>query len=250
MRPLLATYLRELKAFFYSPLGWVVAAMVLLVNGFVFWLLLAFLTDPRSSGTLAPLQLFFGGTFLFWLVLLFVAPVLTMKLIAEERRQGTIEMLMTAPITEGQVVLGKYLASLTFYCFIWAPTIVYALILDRYSEVDWGPVASGYLGVFLLGALFLAIGAFASALARSQIVAAVIAFAMLVGLFALALVENLVQTPWLSEALSYTNLWLHMDELSRGIVDSRRLVFLLSGTVLFLFLASRVLESRKWGQLR
>lgn len=247
MKALLATYLRELKGFFYSPLGWVVAAMVLLVNGFVFWLLLAFLNDPRSSGSLAPLQLFFGGTFLFWLVLLFVAPVLTMKLIAEERRQGTIEMLMTAPVTEGQVVLGKYFAALTFYCFIWAPTIVYPLILERYSEVDWGPVASGYLGVFLIGALFLAVGTFASAWARSQIVAAVIAFALLAGLFALALVESLVQPgSWAAEVLGYGNLWQHMDEFSRGIIDSRRIVFLLTTSGLFVFLAARVLESKKW----
>ncbi len=246
MRGLLATYLRELKAFFYSPLGWVVAAMVLVVNGFVFWLILAFLTDPRSTGSVAPLQLFFGGTFLFWLVLLFVAPVLTMKLIAEERRQGTIEMLMTAPVTEGRVVLGKYLAALTFYCFIWAPTLIYALILDRYSGVDWGPVASGYVGVLLIGAFFLAIGTFASAWARSQVVAAVIAFALLVGLFVLALVESLVQSGWFAEVLSYTNLWQQMDEFSRGIVDTRRLVFLVTGSALFVFLAARVLESKKW----
>ncbi len=246
MRAFLATYLRELKAFFYSPLGWVVAAMVLLVNGFVFWILLAFLNDPRSGGEVAPLQLFFGGTFLFWLVLLFLAPVLTMKLVAEERRQGTLEVLMTAPVTEGQVVLGKYLAALTFYCFVWAPTIAYPLILDLYSEVDWGPVASGYLGVFLIGALFLAVGIFASAWARSQIVAAVIAFAILIGIFAAALLENLVQAPLLKESLSYANLWVHMDEFARGIVDSRRLVFLVTTSALFVFLAARVLESKKW----
>ena len=246
MRALLATYFRELKAFFYSPLGWVVAAMVLLVNGFVFWILLAYLNDPRSTGEVAPLQLFFGGTFLFWLVLLFLAPVLTMKLVAEERRQGTIEVLMTAPVTEGQVVLGKYLAALTFFCFVWAPTIAYPLILARYSAVDWGPVVSGYLGVFLTGALFLAVGVFASAWARSQIVAAVIAFAVLIGLFAAALLENLAQTPWLTQTLSYANLWKHMDELARGIVDTRRLVFLLTTSGLFVFLAARVLESKKW----
>jgi ABC-2 type transport system permease protein len=136
----MATLRRELQVYFLSPLAYVVLTVFLLVNGFVFWLIVSFLSDPRASLG-APLELFFGQTFFFWLVLLFVTPVLTMRLLSEERRSGAIEVLMTAPVTEAQVILGKYLAALAFYTFLWLPTLVYALIIDRYGDVDWGPVA-------------------------------------------------------------------------------------------------------------
>lgn len=245
MTGILATFLRELRAYFFSPLAYGVMTLLLLVNGGVFWLIVSFLNDPRAQFG-APLQLFFGQTIFFWLVLLFVAPVLTMRLISEERRSGTIEVLMTAPVTEGQVILGKYLAALVFYVFLWAPTLIYAAIIDYHSEVDWGPIAAGYIGVVGIGALFLAVGTFASALSRNQLVAATLTFAMLVPLFAFGLLENLVNSDLLKQAFSYLNLWQHMDDFGKGIVDTRQLVYYLSATVLFLFLAARSLEAKKW----
>jgi len=242
---ILANFLRELRAYFFSPLAYGVMTLLLLVNGGVFWVIVSFLNDPRAQFG-APLQLFFGQTIFFWLVLLFVAPVLTMRLISEERRSGTIEVLMTAPVTEGQVIVGKYLAALVFYVFLWAPTLVYAVIVDYHSEVDWGPVAAGYIGVVGIGALFLAVGTFASALSRSQLVAATLTFAMLVPLFAFGLLENLVNSDALKRAFSYMNLWQHMDDFGKGIVDTRQLVYYASATVLFLFLAARSLEAKKW----
>ena len=166
------------------------AALLLLVNGAVFWLIVSYLNDPRA-GIGAPFELFFGQTVFFWLVLLFVAPVVTMRLLSEERRSGTIEVLMTAPVTEAKVVVGKYLAALIFYLFLWLPTVVYAVILSRYSEVDWGPVASGYVGVAGIGALLLAAGVLASALSRSQLLAAVLTFAIAGPLFAIGFLEFL-----------------------------------------------------------
>src|SRR5215470_4827815 len=144
MRGLWATFLRELRAYFVSPLAYVVLFFFLVINGVVFSMILGFLNDPRAAGG-RPLDAFFGGTFLFWLVLLFVGPVLTMRLLSEELRSGSIEVLMTAPISETEVVLGKYFAALTFYVALWLPTLVYAAILGRYSPVDWGPIAAGYL---------------------------------------------------------------------------------------------------------
>jgi ABC-2 type transport system permease protein len=204
-----------------------------------------YLNDPRA-GIGAPLELFFGQTIFFWLVLLFVAPVLTMRLISEERRSGSIEMLMTTPVTEGQVIVGKYLASLLFYVFLWLPTVAYAGILAWYEEVDWGPVASGYVGIVGIGAVFLAVGLLASALSRSQLVAAILTFALLMPLFGVGLLENLFVNDTLKEAFAYLNLWQHMEELSRGIVDTRRLVYYLSAVALFLFVSARALENRKW----
>ena len=245
MNAFLATLSRELRAYFLSPLAYVVLTVVLLVNGFVFWLIVSFLSDPRA-GIGAPLELFFGQTFFFWLVLLFVTPVLTMRSLSEERRSGAIEVLMTAPVTEAQVVLGKYVAALLFYVVLWIPTLVYAAIIARYGSVDWGPVASGYLGIVGVGSVFLAAGIFASSLSKSQLIAALLTFVILVPLFTFGLLENLVNATAAKEAFAYLNLWQHMDDFSRGIVDSRRLVYYLSATGAFLFLAVRMLAVKKW----
>lgn len=246
MSGLLATFDREIRAYFVSPLGWAVLTLVLLINGGVFWVLVSFLSDPRAPATATPLEYFFGQTIFFWLLLLFVAPVLTMRLLSEERKSGTIEVLMTAPVSAAQVVVGKYLAALAFYLVLWLPSLVYALILGAYSEVDWGPVASGYLGVLGIGALFLAIGVFASAISRNQIVAALATFALLMVLFSFGLLEGLFQGEIVQRALGYMNLWQHMEEFSKGIVDTRRLVYYASVTFFFLFLSARSLEARKW----
>ncbi len=245
MKGILATLVRELKAYFFSPLAYVVLTLLLLVNGFVFWLIISFLNDPRAQIG-APLELFFGQTIFFWLVMLFVAPVLTMRLISEERRSGTIEVLMTAPVTEGQVILGKYLAAFLFYVFLWTPTLVYAAVVAHYGTVDWGPVASGYLGILGIGALFLAVGTFASTLSRNQLVAAILTFALLVPLFTFGLLEQLINHEVVKAVFEYLNLWQHMDDFGKGIVDTRRLVYYLSATAFFLFLAARGLEVKKW----
>jgi ABC-2 type transport system permease protein len=245
MSAFLATLSRELRAYFFSPLAYIVMAGVLVVNGFVFWLIVSFLSDPRASAG-APLELFFGQTFFFWLVLLFTTPVLTMRLLSEERRSGTIEVLMTAPVTETQIVLGKFFAAWILYIVLWLPTLVYAAVIARHGPVDWGPVASGYLGIFGVGAVFLAVGVFASALTRSQLIAAVLTFVVLVPMFTFGLLENLVNGEFAKQVFGYLNLWQHMDEFSRGIVDTRRLVYYLSATGVFLFLAVRALSVRKW----
>jgi len=245
MSGILATLQRELKAYFYSPLAYVVLCFLLVVNGIVFALILSFLNDPMSPAG-RPLDLFFGGTFFFWLVVVFAAPVLTMRLLAEERRSGSIEVLMTAPVTEGQVVAGKYLAALFFYAFLWLPTLAYAGIVAYNSKIDWGVVGSGYLGILLVGALFLAVGTFASAMTSNQIIAAVMSFAILLGLFAFSLVQYLANASALKDALAYVSIPQHMEEFAKGVVDTRRLVFYVTTTLFFLFLTSRALEARKW----
>jgi ABC-2 type transport system permease protein len=242
---LLATVGRELRAYFLSPLGWVVATGFLFFQGLSFQTILDYLNDPRAPASMTPLDFFFGGTLFFWLAMLFVGPVLTMRLLSEERRSGTLEMLLTAPVSEGQVVVGKYLGALLFFVALWTPTLVYVALLARQLPLDWGPVGAAYLGTLGIGAFFLAIGVFASSVTRNQVVAAVFAFAIIFVCFLPAFVEGLVNDPKLRDALQYLNLYQHMDEFSKGIVDSRHLVYYLSGTVFFLFLASRAVEAAK-----
>lgn len=245
MSGIAASCSRELRAYFFSPLAYVVAALVTLINGVVFWLIVSYLNDPRAAIG-APLQLFFGQTFFFWLVLVFVAAVVTMRLLSEERRSGTIEMLMTAPVTEDQVVVGKFLAAWVFFVFLWLPTAVYPALLSYHSAVDWGPVATGYIGILGIGSMFLAAGLLASALSRSQLVAAVLTFALLVGMIIVGFLGNLFSDSSVQELIGYLNLMLHMDDFAKGVIDTRRLVYYFSATALFLFLAARALESRKW----
>jgi ABC-2 type transport system permease protein len=245
MRALWATYLREMRAYFVSPLAYLVMFFFLIYNGAVFAIIMSYLNNPAAPGTERPLDNLFQG-FFFWVLMLFLATVLTMRLISEELRSGSIEVLMTAPVTEAQVVVGKYLAALTFYCALWLPTVAYAGIVARYSHVDWGPIAGGYFGVFLIGALFLAVGVLFSALTRSQLLAAVMTFAVLFLLFVVGLLENLFNNETAKKVLGYVDLYGHMEELHRGIVDTRHLVYYGSAIFLFLFLASRALADRKW----
>ncbi len=245
MNGIRVTYGRELRAYFFSPLAYGVLASFLFITGITFATLIGYLNDaPSAVG--APMEYFFGGTILFWLALAFVGPILPMRLLSEERRSGSLEILMTAPVTETQVVLGKYLAALTFYLVLWAPTVLYAVIVASYSKLDWGPLASAYLGVLGIGALFLSVGLFASGISRNQIVAALVGFALVFALFILGLLEFLVNDQSLRQVLSYLNLIQHMEDFSKGIVDTRRLVYYLSGTAFFLFLTSRALAANKW----
>lgn len=245
MSALTAVFLRELRAYFVSPLAYVILTFFLLVNGYVFSLIVSFLSAPGGGGSTSPLKLFFGDTFYFWLVLLFITPVLTMRLISEELKSGTIEPLMTAPVTEGQVVLAKYLAALSFYAFLWLPTLVYVAIVAKNSTVDWGPIAAGYVGILLIGALFLSVGIFASSFTKSQIVAAIATFAMVIFFFSIAFMESLATSDSVKDVLSYMNILNHMDEFGKGLLDTRRLVYYLSTTALFLFLTTRSLESKR-----
>lgn len=245
MNGALAILRRELRAYFYSPLAYILLTFFLLVQGYYFSLLVSYLVDPRFPAG-KPLEVYFGQTIFTWLVLIFTGTFLTMRLLSEELRSGTIETLMTAPVSEAQVVLGKYFAALAFYLFLWAPTLVYVAIVRWKTPVDWGPVASSYLGLVGIGALFLAVGLFASATAKNQIVAAIVTFFVLLVLFSIGLMENLANGETAKKILGHLNLWTHMDDFAKGIVDSRALVYYVTAIGFFLFLTTRALAAKKW----
>src|SRR5438445_6030218 len=155
--------LHELFAFFVTPLAWVLITVFLLVQGMHFFLLIDHFANVSSGGAGAasdqtPIQAFFGNTILLYLVLFLLVPPMTMRLFAEERRSGTIETLMTAPVSSWAVVLAKYFAALTTYVAMWAPTVLYLVILARTGDLDWNVAASSYLGVLLVGAAYLSLG--------------------------------------------------------------------------------------------
>jgi len=243
VKKFLAIVGREWRAYFLSPLAYVILAAFLLMNGLIFWAIVAFMNTPGAPKGQA-LPYLFTNTY-FWIFNLFVVPIIAMRLFPEERKSGTIETLLTSPVSEGMVVVAKFVGALGFFLTLWAPTLVYVLILRSSTTVDLGPVASAYLAVVLLGAFFLSVGTFASTLTKNQIVAAILAFGMLIPIFSAGLLESLGSDPSRRDLFGYVNLWDHMDDFSRGIVDTRHVVYYLSGTAFFLFLATVTLAAKK-----
>jgi ABC-2 type transport system permease protein len=245
MRPMLAIAKKEFLSFFFTPMAYVVMACFLVMNGFIFSVILAALSRPGAFSA-SPLAVFFGGTMFFWIFMILVAPVVTMRLGAEERKTGTLETLMTAPVSDLEVVLGKYAGAVALYLALWLPTLLYAVVLRQYSKVDWGPVGAGYLGIVLVGLFFLAAGLFTSFTSRNQVVAAILAFGILVFLITLSILALLTTDPFWKGVLEYLDLWGIMQNFGRGVVDSRAVVYCLSGAGLFLALAHQALQARRW----
>lgn len=243
MKALVAILKREFLAYFFSPLAYVVLTAFLFINGYVFYAILLSLNSPETSRQ-ELMALFFKNVF-YWIFMMLVSSIVAMRLLAEERKSGSIEALLTAPVGEGTVVTGKFLGGLSFFVFLWLPTVLYPVALSRYGKIDFGPVASGYLGIVLFGALFVAAGTFASSLTKNQIIAAIVAFVIILAIFLAGIFRELVTDPALREALAYLNLIDHMDDFARGIVDTRRVVYVVSGVVFFLFLATKALQGNK-----
>jgi ABC-2 type transport system permease protein len=238
---------REILSFFVSPIAYVVATVWLLFFGIVFYLLAMFFTQQPPGGNSNLIQAFFGGTTLFYLPLLVFSPMLTMRLLAEERSSGTIETLMTAPVSELQIVLGKYVAALAFWVIQWTPTLFYVWLASGTGKdaIDYGAVGATYLGLFCIGLLYMAVGLFMSAVARNQIVAAMLTFLVLGGLFIVGLGSFATLDDTSRAIFEYVGLWTQMASFAKGIVDTRYLVFDLSMAVTALFLTVRVLQTNR-----
>lgn len=238
---------REVVSFFLSPFAYIVLTAWVLWQGAMFTIFCFFVAGaPIGSASDAdPLQMLFGQTTLFFLPLLVFVPVLTMRLLAEETRQGTIETLLTAPVTSSSVVLGKYLAALIFWAALWVPTLMYVWLTSRFGEIDWGRLAATFLGIFGMGAYYMSLGVLMSAIAKNQISAAVLSFMSLGLLFALGIMQFMQLDDATLQVVRYVSVWQHMQAFSSGIIDSRYVVYDLSIAALGLFFAVQVLEFRR-----
>jgi len=245
----LPIFKRELFAFFVTPLAWVLIVVFLVVQGMHFFLLVDhFAHQTDVAGDETPLTAFFGNTVLLYLVLFVLVPPMTMRLFAEERRSGTIESLMTTPVSATAVVLAKYAAVLTTYVAMWLPTVLYLVILGRTGDLDWHAAASAYAGVLMVGAGYLSLGLCASALTRSQFLAMVWTALVLLVLFVLGVGEFVTREGSLMhDVCSHVSVWSHMNDFSSGIVDSRRLVFYGTLVLLPLFITTRAVDAWRWG---
>jgi ABC-2 type transport system permease protein len=228
---------KELKSYVSSPMAYVVTAVFLVLTGTFFATYLASTnySDTSIRGFLDAAQI---------LILLFAA-VLTMRLIAEERKLGTWELLLTVPVRDTEIVLGKFLGSLAVLTGMLLLTLYYPILLMVFGDPDLGPIITSYLGLFLLGCAALAVGIFASSLTSNQIVAAVVGGGILFTLWFLGIAGNFVPGA-LGEVLSYISLSHHFPDFVRGIVDTKAIVYYLSVTALFLYMAIRSTETDRW----
>ena len=237
MRNMLIIAWRELGAYFASPIAYLVMAGFLAIAGYFFTVILIVFREASLERT------FFNTV----TILLFVSPLLAMRLLSEEQRSGTIELLLTAPVRDWQVVWGKWLAAFILFVLMIAFTGVYVLILWRLGNPDFGPILSGYLGIILLGAALLALGTLTSALTENQIVAAVLGIALVVLFWVSGAVSEVVgPTSLLGRFFEQLALSEHLFDFVRGVVDTAHVIYYLSVTVGALYLATRILETRRW----
>mgnify|MGYP001162199304 CR=1 FL=1 len=228
---------KEIGTYLSSPMAYIVSAIFIALSGasFTTYLAQTSYSDTSIRGFLETGQL---------LILLFSA-LLTMRLISEERKLGTWELLLTAPVREYEIVLGKFFSCLLVLAGMLILTLYFPLLLMIFGDPDTGPILTSYLGLFLLGSASVAIGIFASSLTPNQIVSAVVAGGILFGLWFLGMVGSLIPEP-LGEILSYFSLSEHFPGFVRGVVDTRDLVYYLSVTAVFLFLSVRSIETERW----
>lgn len=226
---------KELRSYFVSPMGYVILAFYLGVCGLIFGLSV---TGPQPQAEM-------GGMFhTMVFVTLMMAPVITMGLLAQENASGSIELLMTNPVRDWEVVLGKYLGALALFALVLIGSLEFPLLLEAYGDPDWMAVLSGYAGLILVGMAFIAIGLFASSLTANQIASAIIGylallFFWLIGWLGYTVSENV------GDVARYISVYENFQDFAKGIVDSRPLIFFATVTFFFLFLAIRALENRR-----
>src|SRR5215471_11672277 len=235
MKNVWAIAVRELRSYFLSPLAYLVAAFFVFGAGLLFWLILQSGREASLTGLIQNVHVLF----------LFVIPMISMRLLAEEQRTGTMELLITNPVQEWEVVIGKFIGSVLFVAFMLAATLLFPLFLFIFGSPDVGPIVTGYIGALLQGSAFLTIGLWASSLTESQIVAAVVSFIVLLGLW---LSDNVGQATGgiFGQIVSYTSLINHIQGFSQGVVDSKDLIFYLTVITAGLVLSTLTLQSRRY----
>ena len=254
MGNILAIWQREMKSYFVSPIAYVVLTIFLLVSGIFFYSYLAQVVQATmmqaqygqgSQPIDAPGIIIRALLQTMSVVLLFVVPMLTMGLFAEEKKRGTIELLLTTPVGHFQVIAGKYLASLTFLLIMLLANAMTTFPLYIYGKPDFLPVLSGYLGMFLFGMALLAIGLFFSTLTENQIVAVIITFGVSLALFVIEQLSGSA-TGVTKNVIDYLSVLSHLEDFVKGVVDTSHVIYYVTFAFVGLFLAYRSLESMRW----
>jgi ABC-2 type transport system permease protein len=253
MRNVLTLAGKELKSYFASPIAYVVVGVFALLFGYFYYVNLVFF-DRQSMQLQAfgPDQVVNINERLIRplllnasIIVLFVLPMVTMRTYAEEKRSGTIELLLTAPLTDSEIVLGKFLGAMTLYAIMLAVTLVHIGVLFWLGEPEWLPVATGYLGLLLMGGCFVSVGLLISSLTENQIVAGIVTFTVFLLLWIIDWMASFTGTTT-QEVLTYLSLTGHLEDFSLGIIDTRHVIYYLSVIAFGLFLTLRSVNTERW----
>jgi len=254
MRNVLAIARKEIRGYFVSPIGWVILGLFALLFGFFYYAFLGLFVrqslqmsqfggGPQSVNVnLYMIRPLLQNTSV---IILFVLPMVTMRTYAEERRSGTIELLMTSPVTDLQIILGKFFGAVTLYAAMLAVTAVYVGMLFRFGNPEIGPILSGYLGLLLLGGGFIAVGLLISSLTKNQIVAGMATFVTFLMLWVIGWVSDFAG-PTTAKLVSYLSITEHFDDFSKGVIDTQHLVYYVSFITFGLFLTAKAVDSERW----
>jgi len=250
-----AIYRKELRLYFTSPVAYVVVAMFLIIAGVLFYLSIGSFSlysmqaamNPAFARDLNVTELVFRPLLsnTFSVVLLLLMPILTMRLFAEEKKSGTIELLLSYPVKDGEVLLGKFFAALTLFIIMLVLTLLYPILAGALTRIELAPILTGYLGLLLMGAAFIGVGLFASSLTENQIVAAVSTFAILLILWVLGWSADMVGPFW-GKLMTHLSILEHQESFGKGVIDTKDVIYYLNVTIFSLFLTLRALESKRW----
>ena len=253
MRNILAIASKEFRSYFASPIAYILIGLFSLLFGWFFYVfLMAFVQQSEQmmqfggGGGANVNQMMIRGLFQNTaVIILFVMPMITMRTYSEEKRSGTIELLLTSPLTDLEIIIGKFLGALALYGAMLLVTMIYIAILFRIGNPEWRPIVAGYLGLLLMGGCFLSVGLFISSLTKNQIVAGFLTFAT----FLMFWIINWMgesSGPTTRDVLNYLSITEHFDDFSRGIIDTKHLVYYLSFITFGLFLTARSVDSERW----
>jgi ABC-2 type transport system permease protein len=253
MRNIVTICGKEFKAYFTSPVAYILMALFGLIFGFFFYSATAYFVmagmRAQMGGQSQPMSVneYVIGPLLgnAGIVGLFLIPLISMRLFAEEKRSGTIELLMTSPLRDWEIVLGKWLGAIAMYLCVLAISAINVGLLFFWGHPDIRPILTGYLGLILQGATILAIGTFISTTTKNQIIAGAATFSVCLLLWVLSWVSSYNEAPW-AQAVAYCSILTHFEPFSRGILDSKDIIFYLSAIFLGLFMTARSLDSMRW----
>ncbi len=251
MTNILAIVRKDWRGYFASPIGYVVIGMYAVIFGYFYtvglhWFIQQSMQAAAGGGAMNINQQMIRYVFLnSTVIFLFVVPLITMRTYAEEKRSGTIELLMTSPVTDFQIVIGKFLGAMSLYGAMLVLTLVHIAVLFRFGNPEWKPIVSGYLGLVLLGGCFVSVGVFFSSLTKNQIVAGMFTFAVLLLLWVIDWIGSFSGAT-VQQVTSYLSLTGHVEDFLRGIVDTEHVVYYLSFITFGLFLTAKAVDSERW----
>jgi ABC-2 type transport system permease protein len=256
MSNILAIAHKELKSYFSSPIAYIVIGLFALVYGYFYAVMLQyFVRASMQAGAMGQM----GGqppmnvnqdmlrpvVQNMTVVMLFLLPMITMRTYSEEKRSGTIELLLTAPLTDFQIIMGKFLGAMGLYAAMLVATLPHMAVLFVYGNPEWKPILTSYFGLLLMGGCFISLGLFISSLTKNQIVAAAITFSTFLLLWVISWIGSF-STGWVTDVTAYLSIIEHLDDFTKGVIDTSHLIYYVSFITFGLFLTAKSVDSERW----